>query len=147
MPPTHTLATGLVSLVNRLDDTNSNRLPHVTNGETTERGILVVGFHTHGLARHKLGNASIARLDKLRVRLDRFTSSAIDLFDELGEFTSNVSSVAIEHGGVTGTDLTGVVKDDDLGVERGGLLRGVVLGVGSDVTTADILDRNVPTQT
>jgi len=48
--------------------------------------------------------------------------------------------VTVENGGVTGTDLTRVVKDDDLGVERGGLLGGVVLGVTTDVSTTDILD-------
>lgn len=36
-----------------------------------------------------------------------------------------------------------MVEDDDLGVERSGLLSGVVLGVGGDVSTADILDGNV----
>lgn len=54
-----------------------------------------------------------------------------------------MSSVAIEDGGVAGTDLSGVVEDDDLGVEGSGLLGGVVLGVGGDVATADILDGDV----
>jgi hypothetical protein len=68
---------------------------------------------------------------------------AIDLLDELRELAGNVGSVAIEDRSVTSTNLTGVVDDDDLGVERGSLLGGVVLGVGRDVATADILDRNV----
>lgn len=52
-------------------------------------------------------------------------------------------SVTVENGGVTGTDLTRVVKDDNLGVERSGLHRGVVLGVTTDVTSSDVLDGNV----
>ena len=139
-----TLATRLVGLVNALDDTDSNGLPHVTDGETTKRGVLVVRLHAHGLAGHELGNASIARLDELGARLDRLTSSAIDLLDELGELASNVGGVAIKYGRVTSTDLTRVVEDDDLRGERRGLLGGVVLGVRGDVTTADILDRDVP---
>ena len=141
-----TLATRLVGLVDALDDTDSNGLPHVTDGETTKRGVLVVRLHAHGLAGHELGNASIARLDELGARLDRLTSSAIDLLDELGELASNVGGVAVKHRGVASTNLTGVVEDDNLGVERCSLLGGVVLGVGSDVTTTDILDRNVPDQ-
>jgi hypothetical protein len=54
-----------------------------------------------------------------------------------------VGSVAVEDWGVTGTDLTRVVKDDDLGVEGVGSLGGVVLGVTSNVTTTDFLDRHV----
>lgn len=52
-------------------------------------------------------------------------------------------SVTVENGGVTGTDLTRVVKDDNLGVERSSLHRGVVLGVTTDVTSSDVLDGNV----
>ena len=51
--------------------------------------------------------------------------------------------MAIEDGSVSSADLTGVVQDNDLSVEgvTGG--SGVVLGVGSDVTTANLLDGNV----
>lgn len=139
-----TLSSGLVGLINRLDDTDSNGLSHVTDGETTKRGVLVVGLNTHGLGGDELGNAGISHLDELGVGLDRLTRSAINLLDELGELASNVGSVAIQDGGVASTDLTRVVKDDDLSVEGGSLLGGVVLGVGGNVTTTDILDRDVP---
>lgn len=138
-----TLSTGLVSLLDGLDDTDGNGLPHVTDGETTERRVLSVGLNTHGLAGDELDDDGVARLDELGVGLDRLTSSAIDLLEELSELASNVGSVAIENGGVTGTDLTRVVEDDDLSVEGSGLLGGVVLGVGGDVATTDILDGDV----
>lgn len=51
--------------------------------------------------------------------------------------------MTVENGGVTGTDLTRVVKDDNLGVERSSLHRWVVLGVTTDVTSSDVLDGNV----
>lgn len=139
-----TLSTGLLSLVDGLDDTDSDGLSHVTDSETTERRVLVVGLDTHGLRRNELGDARITRLDEFGGGLHCLTSSAIDLLDELGEFAGNVGGVAIEHWCVTSTDLTGVVEDDDLGVERCGLLGGVVLGVRCDVSTANILDRYVP---
>ena len=138
-----TLATALVGLLNRLDDTDGDGLPHVTDSETTERRVLSVRLNAHGLAGNELDDDGVAGLDELGVRLDRLTSSAIDLLEELSELASNVGGVAIEHRGVTGTDLTRVVEDDDLGVEGSGLLGGVVLGVGGDVATTDILDGNV----
>ena len=139
-----TLSARLVGLIDGLDDADGNRLPHVTDGETTKRGVLVVGLDTHGLARDKLGNAGIARLDELGVRLDRLTRPAVDLLDELSELASNVGGVAVKNGGVASADLTGVVEDDDLSGEGRGLLGGVVLGVGSNVAAADILDGYVP---
>jgi hypothetical protein len=135
--------TGLVGLLNGFDDTDGDGLSHVTDGETTKRWVLRVGLNTHGLGWDELSNAGITRLDKLGVGLHDLTSSTIDLLDQLGELASNVGSVAIEHWGVTSTDLTRVVKNDDLGIKGGSLLGGIVLGVGSDVSTTDILDGNV----
>jgi len=42
----HTLASRLVGLLDGLDDTDSHGLPHVTDGETTKRRILVVRLDT-----------------------------------------------------------------------------------------------------
>mmetsp|Transcript_118178 Transcript_118178/g.164630 ORF Transcript_118178/g.164630 Transcript_118178/m.164630 type:complete len:360 (-) Transcript_118178:36-1115(-) len=54
-----------------------------------------------------------------------------------------MGGMAIKDWCVTVGDLTGVVHDDDLGLEGFGVLGGVVLGVGSDVTSLDILDGKV----
>lgn len=139
-----TLSTRLVGLLNGLDDTDSDGLPHVTDGETSERSVLVVLLNTHGLGGDEGGNASITGLDELGGGLDGLAGTTIDLLDELLELASNVGGVAIEDGSVTGTDLTRVVEDDDLGGEGSSLPGGVVLGVGSNVTTTDILDGDVP---
>jgi len=40
-----TLATRLLSLVDGLDDTDGNGLSHITDGETTERRVLIVGLN------------------------------------------------------------------------------------------------------
>jgi len=54
-----------------------------------------------------------------------------------------VRGVAIQHGGVTVLDLTGVRHDDDLGLERLASLGWVVVGIGGDIATLDILDGHV----
>ena len=118
-------------------------MSHVTDGETTERWVFVVGFNTHGLRGNEFGNAGITRLDELGVSFDCLTRTTVNFLKELSELASNVGGVAIQDGSVTGTDLTGVVEDDDLSVEGSGLLSGVVLGVGGDVATTDILDGDV----
>ena len=44
-----------------------------------------------------------------------------------------LTSMAIKHGCVASTDLTGVIENNDLGVERSGLLGRVVFGVRADL--------------
>ena len=74
---------------------------------------------------------------------DRFTSTTINLLQDLRELASNMGGVAIEDWGVTSTDLARVVEDNDLGVEGVGTLGRIVLGVTSDVATTDFLDGDV----
>ena len=50
-----------------------------------------------------------------------------------------MGGVAIQNGRVAVSDLTRVVQDNDLGVEVLGLLGWVVLGVGGNVATTDVL--------
>ena len=134
---------GLVGLNNGLDDTDSNGLAHVTDGETTERGVVSEGLNAHGLGGNHLDDGSVTRLDELGAVLNRLSGTAVNLLEELGELASNVGSVAVEDWGVTGTNLTRVVQDNDLGVEGLGTLGGVLLGVTGNVTTADLLDGDV----
>lgn len=135
-----TLATGLVGLIHRFDNTDSNRLSHITNGEPTKGRILSERLNTHRLRGDELDDGGITRLDKLGRLLDRFTRSTIDLLQELRELARNVRCVAIEHGCVASANLTGVVEDNHLRVERGSLLGRVVLRVGGDVSTTNFLD-------
>lgn len=137
------LAGTLVGLDDRLDDTDSDGLTHVTDGETTERGVLSESLNAHGLGGNHLDDSGITRLDELGAGLGRLSGTAVNLLEELSELASNVGSVAVKNGSVTSTDLTGVVKDDDLGVEGLGTLGGVVLGVTGNVATTDLLDGDV----
>jgi hypothetical protein len=133
----------LLSLLDGLDDTNSNGLPHITDGEPTERGVLVIALDTHGLAGDELGNASVTRLDELGRLFKNFSTSPVDLLNQLGEFAGNVGGMTIQDGGVTRANLTGVVEDDNLGIEGSSLLGGIVFRVRGNVSTTDILNRDV----
>ncbi len=143
MPTELTLSTSL-SLIHRLDDTDGNGLPHITDREATKWWILRVRLHTHWLAGDKLDDAGITRFNKLGGLFDSFARSAINLLKKLREFTGNVGGMAIKDGSISRTNLTRVVEDDDLSIERRSLLGWVILGVRGNITTADILDRHVP---
>lgn len=102
------------------------------------------GFNDlHRLGGNEPDDGGVSGLDELGLGLHNLTGTAVDLLDEVVEAAGNVSGVAVEDGRVTGTDLSRVVEDNDLGVEGGGLLGGVVLRVRADVSTADVLDGNV----
>jgi hypothetical protein len=118
-------------------------LTHITDGETTKRRVVSEGLNTHGLGWNHLDNGSITRLDELWGSFGRLSSTTVNLLEKLGELAGNVGSVAIKDWGVSGTDLTRMVEDNDLGVEGLGTLGGILLGVTADVSTANLLDGDV----
>lgn len=130
-------------LLDGLDDTDSDGLTHVTDSEATEGRVVSEGLYAHGLGGNHLDDGSVTRLDELGVVLNRLAGTAVNLLEDLGELAGDVGGVAVKDGSVAGTNLAGVVEDDDLGGERGGAKRGVVLGVTSDVATTDLLDGDV----
>ena len=113
------------------------------NGEAAQGRVVGEGLDTHGLGGNHLDDGSITRLDELGGGLNGLAGTAVDLLNKLGELAGDVGSVAIEDGCVTGTDLTRVVQNDNLGVEGVATLGGVVLGVTSNVATTDLLDGDV----
>lgn len=137
------LATRLVRLGDGLDDTDGDGLSHVTDSEPTERWVVSESLDTHWLGWNHLDDGSITRLDELRRSFDGLASSSIDLLEKLRELAGNVGGVAIQHWSVSGTDLTRVVEDDDLGVEGIATLWWIVLGVTADVSSSNLLDGDV----
>jgi len=71
------------------------------------------------------------------------SGTTVDFLEEFSELAGNVRGVAIQNWSVTGTNLTRVVENDDLSVERFAAFGGVVLGVSTDVPSSDFLDRDV----
>lgn len=135
--------TGDFSLDDFLDDTDGNGLLHVTDGESSEGWVLLESLNAHVLLRDQADHRGITRLDALGLLFNDLTSSSVDLGLEMVESAGDVRGVAIENGGVSLLDLTGVVKNDDLSEEVFGILGGVVLGVGSDEASSEILDGEI----
>lgn len=125
------------------DDTDGDSLAHITHGETTERGVGGERLNDHGLGGDELNEGGILRFDVGGVLLSDCTSTLVDLSGDLAELASDVTGVAIEDGGIAVLDGTRVVEDDDLSEEHLGIRARVVLRVGGDVTSLDILDGQV----
>lgn len=102
-------------------------MSHVTDSETSKRGVVSEGLDAHGLGGNHLDDSGVTRLDELGVVLSGLSGTAVNLLEELRELASNVGSVAVEDWGITSANLTGVIEDDDLGVEGVAALGGVVL--------------------
>jgi len=125
------------------DDTDGNGLSHVSDGETTEWWVGREDLDDHLLLWDELDHSGVTGLDAGWLLLSGLTSSLVDLSADLVELAGNVSSVAIKHWCVTILDLTWMVEDDNLSDEGGGILGWVILGVGADITSLDILDGQV----
>ena len=68
-----------------LDDTDSHGLPHVTDGEPSERRVVSEGLDTHGLAGSQQDDGGVSRLDELGVVLGRLTGTTVNLLLDLGK--------------------------------------------------------------
>ena len=123
-----------------LDDTDGDGLSHVSYGESTKRSVVLERFDDHGLLWDEFDHTSVLGLDELWLLFNDLTTTLVDLGSDLGEFASNVGGVAIENWGISGVDLTWVVKDDDLSEEHFSIGGWVILGVRGDVTSLDVLN-------
>jgi len=123
-----------------LDDSDSDGGSHVSDSESSERRILLVGLNTERLGWDEVDDCRVSVLDGFWVVLFLLSGTSVDLVEDFSELASNVGGVAIEDWGVSGSDLSRVVHDDNLSLEDGNSGRWVVLGVSSDITTSDLLD-------
>merc|ERR1719443_1134544 len=134
---------GNLALLNLFDNTDGNGLSHVTDSEAAEWWVLGEHLDNHGLLWLELNHSGITGLDALRVVLSGLTGTLVDLGADLLELAGNMGGVAIQNWSVTIADLTWMVQDDDLGNEHGGVLGGVLLGVGANVASLDVLNGQV----
>jgi len=123
-----------------LDDTDSNGLLHVSDGESSEWWELREGLDDHWLGWGKLDDGSISRLDEFGELFSDLTSSLVHLVLDLGELAGNMASVAIKDWRVTVHDLTWMVHDDNLSLEELGVHGWDVLGIRGDVSSLDVSD-------
>ena len=66
-------------MINHLDDTDGNSLPHVPDGEPSKGSELAEGLNAHGLRWYKTDDGGITRLDELGVVLGGLTGTTINL--------------------------------------------------------------------
>ena len=88
------------AIINHLDDTDGNGLPHVPDGEPSKGRELSEGLDAHGLAGEQLDNGGVSGLDELGSVLGGLASTPVNLLHDLGELASNMGGVAVEHWGV-----------------------------------------------
>jgi hypothetical protein len=132
----------LIKLLALFDDTDGDGLFHVSNGESSERGILTENFNTHRFGGYHSDHTGHTGLHKLGEFFQNLTSSSVNGRKDFFEFDGNMAGMAIQDGGITRLDLTGMVKNDDLSSKVLNFLCGVVLGIRADVTSPDVLDRH-----
>mmetsp|Transcript_4341 Transcript_4341/g.4853 ORF Transcript_4341/g.4853 Transcript_4341/m.4853 type:complete len:237 (-) Transcript_4341:313-1023(-) len=130
-------------LLDTLDDTDGDGLSHISDGESTERSILGEDLNTHGLVGDQSNHSGITSLDELGGFFQSLSGSSVNLLVDGFEFAGNMGSMAIQNGSITVGDLSGMVHDDNLSVERGTFLGGVVLGVRANISSLDILDGDI----
>ena len=100
-------------------------------------------FNAQRFNRHQGDHSGIPRFDKPGEIFDGLATTAITFFFDLDKLAGNVRRVAIQHGSVAIADLTRVLQHDNVGVKVGSAFWRVILGVASDKTTAQVLDRHV----
>ena len=135
-----TLTGGLLLLLDLLDDTDSDGLLHVSDSESTEWWEGGESLDDHWLGWGKLDDGGITRLDRLGELLSDLTSSLVHLVLDFSELAGNVGGVAVKNWRVTVHDLTWMVHNDNLSLEELGIGSWVVLGIGGNETSLDILD-------
>jgi len=131
---------GGVFEVHALDDSDSDGLPHVTNGKPSEGREVGESFHAHRLGGDQSYNSSVSGFDGFWVLFGSLASTTVAFLLDLCELAGDVSSVAIQDRRVTVLDLTGVVEYDDLSAEVSSSLWWNVLGVSGDETSLEFFD-------
>lgn len=84
----------------------------------TKRRIVREALNTHGFARDHINDGSISRFQEFGAILQLFARTTINLLFELSELACNVSSMAIQHRGITSADLARVVQDNNLSNQK-----------------------------
>jgi len=112
------LAGATLALLDSLDDTDGNRLTHVTDCKAPEWSVLGEWLDAHRFLRHHLHDARVARFEVGRVVLDLLAATTIDLLEQVTELAGNVRRVTVEDWGVASVDLTRVIQNNHLRAQQ-----------------------------
>lgn len=136
-----------VLAANGEDDTDTDGLTHVTDSETGKRSVHGFGFDDERLGRDETSNEGFTGLGTNRFLLDGLEGLTVELPEEFFEAAGNVGGVAIEDWGVTAVDFTRVTHDDDTSGEVSSFESRVVVLVGDDHTTGEVLGSELDVET
>ena len=73
-----------------LDDSDSDGLSHVSDGESTERSVLGEWLDDHGLLWDEFDHAGVLGLDELWLLFNDLTVTLVDLGSDLSELACNM---------------------------------------------------------
>ncbi len=93
-------------LINGFDDTDGNGLFHVSDGETTKRGVFLEHIDGEGFGGEEGNHSSITSFDEFGFFFKDLVDSSVNLGVDFTEFANNVSSVAIEDWAISVFDLS-----------------------------------------
>lgn len=124
-----------------LNNSDSNCLFHISDGKSSERGILSKGFNAHGFGGVHNNNSRFILLNEFGFNFNRLSSSLINFINKSGEFASNMSSMTIKNWSVSSVDLTRMVHNDNLRFETLGFSGGVLFIIRGNVSSSDIFNR------
>merc|ERR1719449_378337 len=114
-----------------------------TDSKPSKRREVSEGLDTHGLAGGQLDDGGVPGLDELGVVLNGLTGTTVNLLLDLSELAGDVGGVTVQDWAVAVANLTGVVQHNDLGGEVRDSGGGLVLAVGSNVASLDVLHGDV----
>jgi len=77
------------------DDSDGDGLFHVSDGESSQGGVLLEGLNAHGLGGLHGAEARVSGLDEFGEGFKFFTGSSVDFLGDFFEFAGNVCGVAI----------------------------------------------------
>lgn len=123
-----------------LNDSDGNGLFHISNGKSSEWGILSETFTAKWLGRFHDNKSWVSVFDEFGFLLGRFTSSSVDFSLNFLEFAGNVGSVAVQNWGVSILNLSRVIHNNDLSKESFNLSWGIILRVSCNISSLDILN-------
>lgn len=130
----------LLFLLNRLDNSNSDSLLHISDGKSSKRRVLGKGLDNHRLGWDEVNHGRVSSLDRGRLLLHGFSCSLIDELENLLELASNVAGMAVKDRRVSVADLTWMLHNDDLSVERDTSLGRILLAIRGNASSLDFLD-------
>lgn len=107
-------ASGRIFEINRFNDTNGDRLSHVTYGKSTEWRKFLETFNAQRFGWHQNNDGRITGLNCFRILFGSFARTTVAFLFDLRKFARNVGRMTIQHGRIPVGNLSGMIEYNDL---------------------------------